>query len=203
MANGYNPLGPTENSIFGEDGEALSENAIDVLEYMCRETLALDPGQWHSDDCHLLRNWVDFEGTLRGLRPPTEVTIDQRLSLDSLGEILHTALPFSEAERGWLLRTAGIRYEELPRAVEETPLWFSNKEERILAAGVRQVVKGRDLMRRWLRWRRETDEYTDQGALDVARETLCDVIRLVTPREPLPDKYRALRTLPSSEAQSS
>ena len=39
-------------------------------------------------------------------------------------------------------------------------------------AGVRRVVSGRDLMRRWIAWRREAGEYEGQGSHDQARDAL-------------------------------
>jgi hypothetical protein len=61
-----------------------------------------------------------------------------------------------------------------------------------MSAGIRQTVRGRDLIRQWVAWHRETDEYAGQNAVGVARSALAGVITLLTPERPLPKEYVAL-----------
>jgi len=50
-------------------------------------------------------------------------------------------------------------------------------------------------MRRWIAWRRQTDELAGQGTYDLALETLRGLVELLAPGKPLPDSYRRLRGL--------
>lgn len=114
------------------------------------------------------------------LDPPqadqANVKIDEFLALR---DRFHTALPFGEAERGWFLKAYSGDFE--PTGTGGNVLKaIGNQEARIVTAGVRQVVNGRELVRRWLAWRRETDEYADQGTLDLARVTLDEIVTLTS-----------------------
>ncbi len=46
-----------------------------------------------------------------------------------------------------------------------------------------------DLIRRWMSWHREADEYTGQNALGVARSALAELIVMLEPDKPLPPEY--------------
>jgi hypothetical protein len=48
-----------------------------------------------------------------------------------------------------------------------------------MMAGVQRTVEGRDLMRRWMSWLKEADEFQDQGSLGQARDALSSVHRLM------------------------
>jgi hypothetical protein len=61
---------------------------------------------------------------------------------------------------------------------------------------VHKVVTSRDLLQRWLDWRRKTGPFVAEDTLDMARESLRTLHELVTPEKPLPDAYLALRGEP-------
>jgi hypothetical protein len=99
----------------------------------------------------------------------------------------HTALPFDEAEREWLWQAYDAAWG--PNSISI----IRRREARVMSAGLRRVILGRDLMRRWWAWRRETDEYAGQGSLDAARESLRELIETVSPSLDLPEPYLTLR----------
>ena len=100
---------------------------------------------------------------------------------------LHGAMPFDEVERDWLFEahdeTQGPNSITLIRRREAT----------IVSGGLRRVVQGRDLIRRWWSWRRETDEFSGQGSLDQARDALRDLVVAHCDDPELPESYLALR----------
>jgi hypothetical protein len=97
------------------------------------------------------------------------------------------ALPFDETERAWLYDAYEAAWG--PKCIQR----IRAQEARVMSAGLRRVVVGRDLMRRWWAWRRETDEYAGQGGLDAAREGLRAIVEAVAPDLDLPTPYLALR----------
>jgi hypothetical protein len=186
---------------FGEDGGALGYGTTELLGSLCVERPGDQPGRWQTEDGVSIRQLMDIE---RNLWLMTELQDAPVNHLRKYVEDFHTALPFTEAERGMLFRTAGGSEDDyIPREDDEILSWLEVKEELVVSAGLRHVVRGRDLTRCWLSWRRETDEYKDQGTLDVAREALRAIIHLVTPKEPLPEAYLVLRQQPSAEAEPS
>lgn len=169
--------------------------ATELLGSLCAERPSEQPKRWQTEDGASVRHLVHIE---RNLWLTDDHQDGPLLHFRKYVEDFHTALPFSESERGMVLRAAGVEYEYLPERDDEILSWLEVKEELVISAGLRHVVRGRDLARRWLSWRREADEYEGQGTLDVAREALRDIIQLVTPKEPLPLAYHTLRTsLPS------
>lgn len=120
--------------------------------------------------------WITLEHLVPLVDRPSEVEGDVRQRAhDSLVK-LHTALPFSEAEREWLV---GL-YRQNPRGPEALPEMAATHEAEILINGVRRSVSGQELTERWVNWRQETGEFANQGSLDVAREALHSVHELMT-----------------------
>ena len=117
---------------------------------------------------------------------------------------LHAALPFSEAERGWFCATYKADLEDTSVRVEFAPyLERDEREAVIVSAGVRRVVKGRELGQRWAIWRRQSGEYEDQGGLLMARNALRDIVVLTNPASEqwLPKAYSGgRRKRPASSA---
>ena len=178
------------NLPFGEDGEVLGGSAADLLGSLCIERPSEQSERWQREDSASIRHLVNIERNLwlsRGLQGSSIY------HLHKYTEDFHTALPFTEGERGMVLRAAGVTHEYLPDVNDEILPWLQAKEELVVCAGLRHVIHGRNLAHRWLSWRQETGEYEGQGSLDVAREALRDLIHLVTPEQPLPESYRALR----------
>jgi hypothetical protein len=125
-----------------------------------------------------IRNWCDLEHELDNLPvmlPYAKMLHDNKAhrEIDKFFQLrhdFHIALPFSEAERGWLLSLC----EKLVDSddVSYLPHALALYEADIVAAGVRQHVSGRELGHRWHDWRGQTGDYTDQGTLAIARTAL-------------------------------
>jgi hypothetical protein len=105
---------------------------------------------------------------------------DQRKTYRRAWHTYHTALPFSEAERGLL-----------------TTHWFGvfedEFESEVISAGVHQSILGRELHSRWLNWRTESGVYEKQGVLAIARKALSEIVQLADPERELPAAYLARR----------
>lgn len=94
----------------------------------------------------------------------------------------HAALPFSEAERGYMFEN--MSFDNPPKDDE----WDFYDGE-IISEGVRKHVVARTLINRWLAWRQQTDEFEGQGSLDQARTTLAYLIHNATPGASMPQSY--------------
>jgi hypothetical protein len=100
------------------------------------------------------------------------------------------ATPFTEAEGRWLLNTyRNIGFANPSVSQEQIFAAINAEEGRIMSSGLRRVVYGHDLLRRWWSWRRQTDEYTGQGSLDAARLALAGIYEYTMPRERWPESY--------------
>jgi hypothetical protein len=92
----------------------------------------------------------------------------------------HDALPFSAAERRALAMRCSTMNER-PVVEERLRLEAATMTE----SGLRRVVQGGDLVRRWWSWRRQTDEFAGQGSADLAHRALGDIAWRFMPK-PLP-----------------
>jgi len=104
----------------------------------------------------------------------------QRLHLISF----HAALPFSEAERGFVFQNLSFR--KLPENEYEHQLGY---EADIISEGVRKHVVARELISRWMAWRQQTGEFEGQGSLEEARTPLAYLIHNATPGAAMPQSY--------------
>jgi hypothetical protein len=135
-----------------------------------------------------LDRWIEIVTGLDIIEVPPEVPPDERAKLHEAVTAFHTAMPFTEAERRWLI-TVGMEGDDATHELSEV---IARKTDEIMAAGVRQPVSGRELMRRWAAWRREADEFAGQGSLEMARMALRGMRTLLNrTRDPsAPQPYR-------------
>jgi hypothetical protein len=119
------------------------------------------PYRWTPWDYVALADLRRLEERTPEAQAELESTSPERTTFDELLHNLHVALPFGEAERQWMSSNC---FE--PNDVKR------RQEIHIVSAGLRRVVYGRDLLRRWWAWRRETDEFGGQGTLELTREAL-------------------------------
>jgi hypothetical protein len=182
-------IGPGEP--FGDVGSEVGDYAFDLLYHLSVPLAAAKPARFEEPDYLALAalcNMEDIRPLIIADHP--SVVGEGQARLDRMWTALHTALPFGEAERTWLMET---RSEHSKVFDHEMPGVIGDQEGNIVASGLRQRVSGRNLMRRWLAWRREADEFTDQGTLDIARDALAGLIGLLQPRQALPKTYLELR----------
>jgi hypothetical protein len=100
----------------------------------------------------------------------------------------HEATPFGEAEREWLFENVSFHVPRQEGEIEDQ----LGGEPRVISEGVHKVIAVQELIRRWLAWRQQTDEFSDQGTLDRARTALAHLMTNVTPDTPLPKSYTDL-----------
>ena len=172
---------PSPNSAnwVGHYAYELAHDAHELEGYL-GEDLAWVPGQpleWERPDRLALDVWFEFDSGIPLLEVPLELTgnISARLFRTVLE--YHTALPFTEAERGWLHT---VYRQASPHRADQLHHMLEHHTGSVMAAGIRRPVSGHDLMSRWLAWRRQTDEYQGQDSLDQTREalkTLGDLLR--------------------------
>jgi Arc/MetJ-type ribon-helix-helix transcriptional regulator len=157
----YERFGP-----FGAHGSVTAEDALDLLEELLADSSGAASGRsvWDRHDrrafgslCELYANW-------RFIEPAPDVDGAEIGELHRSLTDLSLAVPFSEAERTWLF-SRYLQGEQVPDG-----LYGSTAE--VMSAGVRRVIQGRDLARRWWAWRRDEDEFAGQGGLDQARHVL-------------------------------
>jgi hypothetical protein len=173
----------------GNDRSNLGIAAYDTLLDLCEEAPRWTEDKrwwWTCADTSSLHNWHDLERHI----PGTQAELGAESDVEDLNEVLlrlHGALPFDEVEREWVYQA----YDE-SRGPNSITL-MRRREAAIVSGGLRRVLQGRDLMRRWWSWRRETDEYSGQGSLDIARDTLAELVVAYCNDPEVPEPYLALR----------
>jgi hypothetical protein len=170
----------TSEVSYSPDVTRLAVAASDTLYDLC-DLPAGSVARWAITDTRSLQTHFNFEELMSGTRrAPHHVS--------ELVTRYHVALPIDEAERGWLFdQCNGL-------AVPEQLRFIRRQETTIVSRGLHRVVYGRDLLRRWSSWRRQTSEFVAQGTVDVARESLRELIETVLPGTKLPSSYLALRS---------
>jgi hypothetical protein len=157
---------------FGDVGTEIMYYAGQLIESFSAEPENLgESDAMPRADGQALADWLGLEHLLPMVEVDMPVELQgkaRRQAYDALST-LHMALPFSEAERGWLVRL--YRHSHVPTD-ETLPGMIETREAEIMSAGVKRVANGRELMRRWTAWRREADEFSGQGSFDQAREAL-------------------------------
>lgn len=163
---------------FGPIGGDVARYAGELIGYMSPELDSPSGQSGWPTPTRPLEVWLELEADIQLIDVPTDVTYEGRQKLHDTLHAFHTALPFNEAERDWLCQTYNRLGER--HLVTEIPELIEGYEDHIMMAGVRRVVSGRDLMRRWITWRREADEYEGQGSLGQARNALRNMQELLS-----------------------
>ena len=134
-----------------------------------------------------MQGWWNIEAEAKRAVIDPEMNEPQRHHVERSLHTYYTSLPFSEAERHWFFdsyeRLYGVGLLDKLRQQEET----------IVSDGLPRAVSGRDLLRRWSSWRRQTDEFRGQNTVDIAREALRELVETLSPDLGLPDPYLTLR----------
>lgn len=186
------PTSNEANHPYADLGEATGEHAYLLLDALCQPLTGegYDEHGWHDADSDALSALGEFEFLLPHIRATDEVSLEEMIDFDTKIAALHLALPFTEAERNLLVRTnRGLIEVQYRHLVEQ----FASASGEVIHAGKRSLIDGQELLWRWAAWRHQSGEYAGQGTLDIARETLRGIVRLLAPGEPLPDSYRQLR----------
>lgn len=177
----------------------VGELAFHTLDYLCIDLVGLeaDAYGWTKVDHGAFSDLQQADHLAQLLVPPTTATLDSRQTFNERMAALRQALPFSEAERQWLFDDPDNKGRKTlafgtidPKYVEAV----RQSETQLMSAGIWRVVRGRDLMERWLCWRREAGDYADgRGGLSQARNSLHGLVQLLTPELGVPESYSALQ----------
>jgi hypothetical protein len=139
-----------------------------------------DTPRWDDDDRQAFADLMDFEASVQGLEDEIQGDFDSTFPNVSR---FHAALPFSDEDRRWIVDERNMVWEleseDLARIEGSFPF-----EARIITLGLRQGVDRTDLVRRWAAWRRDADEFADQGKLEIACEALALIGRELLPGGP-------------------
>lgn len=193
---------------FDRFDKTVGDIAVRSLDCLSRDVTGLEADEhgWTQLDHEAFSSLREGDWLARLLVPPATATVGSRVAFNAGMASLRQALPFSEAERQWLFDDPDAkRRKEFGLAMDQNYVEAVRQSEaQLMSGGLRRVVHGRDLMQRWWSWRRETGEYADdRGGLNQARESLKDLIMLLTPELGLPESYTTLRQPSTLKPQSS
>lgn len=187
----YDPTCDDADIEYAGYDKLVGKAAYQLLDLLSQDTTGVE-GDEHgmtTSDYSALHGAFEVDWLGRLLVPPATTLLDNRIAYIERMASLRTAMPFSEAERGWFFDEHGggdsINWFEVAR----------NSEVQLVSAGLSRIAHGRDLLQRWWSWRRETGEYTGQGSLNQARRALAGITELLAPELGLPETYLTLRTV--------
>ncbi len=153
-----------------------------------REPQPWSPDQlrcWHWRDDASFRFWQELERGIpyaQGHNDHAEQTL-----LHQLLNTMHTAFPYDESERQWLHES----FWSLDFGRRGWVAAMRSQEAIIVSAGLQRAVYGRDLLRRWWAWRRETDEFSGQRTRALAVLALHGLVEAFHPNPDVRDRSRA------------
>lgn len=169
----WSPFGPYAHELASHAGELYR-----ILRAPRGEVPMTANGEptWTEGDQDAFGVYCDFRAVLGDLN-----TAEGVYELLETVDRFHAALPFSEGERRWLIDTK----RTISRA-ERTEV-LVGMEAIITSNGLRQVVRGGELVRRWSAFRHSTDEFARLGTVEEARHHARDIALRIQPHMPFPD----------------
>ena len=162
IAHGMSPYGYIGDEA-GPNALGLLDNLLAPKAPMPLEIAGTKP-RWDESDRDGFHHLVQLDEDMACIDPSFDSEGPSTGDLIRPWQQLMTSLPFTEAERHWMIGTA----HQYQREQREFPEDIIPIETTVMSAGVRQMVRGRNLVRRWVSWRRETHEYAGQGSLNRA-----------------------------------
>jgi hypothetical protein len=147
-----------------------------------------DHRRWYVSDYEALLSSLRLEEKAKSEGIPTDAPSDVRTELNGYLDSFYVALPFTEVERGIVHRVYG-EPREAGKSHRDIPGQIRKQQFEVVSAGLRTVVRGRDLMRRWWAWRRELDEFEGQGSLEQAKLALVSFTGRIVPPEKMPNVF--------------
>jgi hypothetical protein len=160
--------------------EGFHRNAVCLLDYLCLPEFD-EPAK--PDTYRALSAWQDMEDRAWEVHDTSQTCAP----VDALRRhfiLFHVALPFEEAERAYLIENIAFDGKR-PTETDD----MLRHEARIVSRGIHKIIVGHELIRRWLAWRQQIDEYSGQGTLDQARIALAYITKNVRRYTPLPESY--------------
>ena len=189
---------------FGHFGDDVGRRALGVLAGLSQPIPDTSEGElvvWGTDDFRIFENLMEFEAGIRFIEVDESVDGGELSDLHRAFARFHTALPLSEAERHWLFDPLEVkRYEKGEPDIDEPETLIGVTAE-VVSGGIRQVIQGREIVRRMAAWRHETDEFASHGTLGEARQALGKVATTLVTDANWPREHEGLRVeLKSEEA---
>jgi hypothetical protein len=194
MSNAHDGCGSYEN-LFGDFGDDVGKRAIEVLAGLLEPvpdsfTRGGKLVIWSEDDSGTFESLGELETGIKFIEPHPDVDGSDVADLHRTFGRFHTALPFSEAERHWLLDPIHKTSDDQAKAYNLEALVGVTDE--VTSGGLKIVIQGRDLVRRLASWRRETGEFAGQQTLDEARRALGDIATTLVLEQNWPSAYSEL-----------
>jgi hypothetical protein len=182
------PMGEASGNPYGDAGEEVGFHAWQMLELFSQD---LDPTWQYDYDAEALNNLLEMDVWIPHIRATGEVDIEEMTEFTQNLAGFGAALPLTAPERNWLVQ----RFNALDPYFDSVAKTLGGCEDEIVSGGIRRVVRGDELLKRWIAWRRQTGDYANQGTLDLAREALRGVVEKLVLHEPLPPSYVILRQI--------
>ncbi len=98
----------------------------------------------------------------------------------------HAAVPFTDAEREWLVAKSRALWEFEPKDMPAIHDRTFSIEQKITELGAQQGVAGAGMVRRWAAWRRNMDEFAENSTREEAAYALDGLIHQLYPYGPYP-----------------
>jgi hypothetical protein len=160
-------------SSYGLPGVQVGEFAVLLRDRIAAsgEQPPVPPGQareWDDADRTSFGFLLDMEESLPML---DDVVEDVPSRLPEIGRF-HAALPFTDAEREWLLAKQKALWEPRSEHLRQIHAGTFSVKQRIVELGEEQHVAGADMVRRWAAWRRNADEFAENSSREDAAYAL-------------------------------
>jgi hypothetical protein len=159
IAHGMSPYGSIGDEA-GPNALGLLDNLLEPKVPVSRSIAGMKP-RWDDSDLSGFNYLVRLDEDMACVDPSFDVEGSATGELIRPWQQLMISLPFTETERHWMIGAARTSQ----RDEREFPAGIIPVETSVISAGVRQTLRGRSLVRRWVSWRRETHEFAGQGSL--------------------------------------
>jgi hypothetical protein len=169
-------LSESAHSIFQDFGPVTEHQQV-----AWHELSQTDQVAWAFDLCNglWLEGWMPTPRVLTILTPPAAEALT-----DAINDY-HDALPFSSAERHWLVgeydRTDPDSHWGTNEGTVAAVSHIVGAEDVIVDRGRQRPVRGEELIQRWWAWRRGVEEFEEDGAYELTRDALRRIVNLVRP----------------------
>jgi hypothetical protein len=188
------PMGNESGHPYGSSGEEIGGLARHMLDLFSQD---IDPAHGYHDDAEALSFLLDIDAHRHHIRATGEVSMEEMEEFDQHWKALDAALPITGPERSWLAMRFVWGTDPYYDSVAKD---LGGQEAEIVSGGIRRVLRGDDLLKRWIDWRRQAGDYANQGTLDLAREALRGIVeKLVLYEDALPPSYVILRQIDTKQ----
>jgi hypothetical protein len=184
MSHELTPSNGQERRAFGDNGPDIGIWAGYLLKSLhgAQAEAAQDASEkeWLEEDSQSLDELVELEWYIPFLDPSAESELAV-IRMNGIISNFHSALPFTEAERQWLV---SCYRKSTPEDKDNSRRSYLKMA--LMDRGIYQIVEERDIMRRWHSWRRQTDEFEGHPGIHIAGNELRYMAQLANVDVPFP-----------------